>query len=129
MFFFEKNKNKLDPIFEDSKQFQDDGGISEKIASYFYAYAHPPLFSFVWRHHRRLAHKIAFDLYEHPNWNRKECNTYIHQTLDDYNLAIKEAGTFDLLIKKIQEELKPDPQNSNGVKNTRRAFVDFFIIG
>lgn len=70
---------------------------AHKIACYFDEYAHPPLFSFTYRHHKALAKKISNHLRSNSSWTLQECIHYINIEMNGIKLMGAFGGLFYLL--------------------------------
>ncbi|MBV9576836.1 MAG: hypothetical protein JO149_09455, partial [Gammaproteobacteria bacterium] len=80
--------------------------ISIRLHDLFYAYAHPPLFSFTNRSHGPLASAIAQNFKQHPEWDTNQCKKYLDEVINKNKAIISPEGTFSGTLNYAYELIK-----------------------
>ena len=107
----EQYKNAEAVLLQDNAKIKQADSVAVKISEVFSAFAHPPIFSMIWRNgqEKKCAATIAKILSENPAWSFNDCKNYITESI-----KTDQGGALAGLLKQLD---KIAPEQTVSIQN------------
>ena len=116
----EQHKNAQAVLLQAHAKIKPADSVAAKISEVFSAFAHPPMFSMIWRNgqEKKCAATIAKILSENPAWSFNDCKRYVTDTVE--SIKADQWSVLAGLLKQLdkfapEQAVSSQKNNSNAI--------------